>query len=632
MSSSLGNTQLLVGVASGYTSGYNVDISGNASLSTGSSSNTYKNLYGKAPPTNTYLSSVTPNTTNATSASWINNNITWTSSASTTYPGGYDSYKAFDNTNSTTYNSAAGTYPIFGLPVGTTVTNAYNTTTSSFVSLSGDWIQIQSSIPLTITSYQLGTGNNNLQFLKTYYIVGSNDGNSWNIIQYGAVAAAPASASTLVSTVITATSAVSASTYGTSTITTSIYGSATTSPYIYYRIICASTISGTTFELSSWNITFSVPTVTGPSRSLLYMDPSNINQLDVSGSLALVNTAPTMTVTPNNTAVTSYTWQNNNVTWLASASSVYTTGTSPWYAFSNNNAGWFAAGSTTYTVGTGLYAGSVATTTVSGIGSGVSGEWLQLTSSVPIVLNSYTMTTAAGITCSRCPASFTIAGSNDGSTWYAIQNVNTTALPSYFSTSSTSSQTTAKFIVGNSPTTPQNNATITGYSTSSNAYTYFRIFVQLTFGTRFSIASGDGYLSFVFSPVFTPVTSSISMALDNGIPNQLNIGGTLSLGSGYSATTNGWTTLPGGIILQWGTVNLTLSVNSTATATVTLPTPFKSVIFNAVAQISDPGVLVGYLTTGVGVYGLSLTTITILAKQTNGYATGVGIYWQALGM
>ena len=512
-----------------------LDISGTASLSTGSASNTYKNLYGKAAPTNTYLSSVTPNTTNATSGSWINNNITWTTSASSTVSG-YDSYKAFDNTNSTSYGSGAATYTTSGLVAGTTVTPAYNTTTSSFVSLSGEWLQIQASVPLTVTSYQLGTGGTAVQFPKTYYIVGSNDGNSWNIIQSAVMSAAPTGTATLYSTSIIATTGTSYSNYGggTATLTTTIYGSATTNPYNYYRIICASTFStgAGIFEINAWNITFSVASQTGPSRSLLYMDPSNINQLDVSGSLALINTAPTMTVIPNTTAANLSTWQNNNVIWTASGSSVYTTATSPWYAFSNNNSGWFASSSTAYTVATGLYAGSVATTTVSGIGSGVSGEWLQLTSSVPIVLNSYTMTTASGTTCSRCPASFTIAGSNDGSTWYAIQNVNTTALPSYFSTSSTSSQTTAKFIVGNSPTTPQNNATITGYSTSSNAYTYFRIFVQLTFGTRFSIATGDGYLSFLFSPVFTPATSSVSMALDAGVPNQLNIGGSLGV-TGY---------------------------------------------------------------------------------------------------
>jgi hypothetical protein len=88
--------------------------------------------------------------------------------------------------------------------------------------------------------------------------------------------------------------------------------------------------------------------------------------------------------------------------------------------------------------------------------------------------------------------------------------------------------------VSNNPTTPQNNAPITGYSTSSNAYTYFRIFTQLTFGTRFSISSvqSDGFLAFGIVPFFTPATSSVSLALDNAVPNQLNVGGAMSVAGG----------------------------------------------------------------------------------------------------
>jgi hypothetical protein len=519
-----------------------LDVSGTVSLSTGSSSNTYKNLYGKAAPTSVYGNLVvSPNSKVATTTTWVNNNITWTSSVSSIFPAGgpWSSNLAFNTTfaaGTDKWESANTTYT-------SGLANSTAALTSNIFGQSaqrGEWLQIQSSNPVVMTSYSLASHDSQTRLPKTFWIVGSNDGNNWFQIQAascGATQYSPATY-TMSSTFLVNSASAQPSTGG-ATLTTTINPPYTTSAFTYFRLICLSIFSTTEtlVDIGEWLINFSLAQ-TGPSRALLYMDPSNINQMDVSGSLALINTNPsTMTVTPNTTGAALGGWQNNNVTWVARASSTYSLGTSPFCAFNSSTApgGWFAS-TVLYTVATGLYNGSVTPTTVTGIGSGVSGEWLELTSSVPVVLNSYFMTTVAGTTCSRCPASFTIAGSNDGVTWNAIQNVNTTALPSYFSTSSTAQQITARFNVSNNPTTPQNNATITGYSTASNAYTYFRIFTQLTFGTRFSISSvqSDGFLSFGFVPVFTPVTSSVSMALDNGLPNQLNVGGAMNVAGSLS--------------------------------------------------------------------------------------------------
>jgi hypothetical protein len=530
-----------------------VSMGGNLAASSGSAANTYMNVYGKAPPSSVYLSSFSPNTTNATSNSWFNNGVTWTVAASSTN-GSRTPYGSFDTSNANqgwgslnpTYRS---TSPFSYSPGAYT---AYSTYVNNVGTVSGEWLQISSSVPVVMNSFKI-TNSNTGDVPSSYSICGSNDNNSWYPIMdvsytswaYTAQASSGNNYDLNGLTFAIQSGTITAGTISsTGTVVTAKYNSYGNSAnsYSYFRFIFKNLLgtgfsSGYPVDGYLWfqelTPTFSIATQTGPSRTLLYMDPSNINQLDVSGSLGLINTnASTMTVTPNTTGAAVGGWQNNNITWLARASSTYNLGTSPFCAFNSITAPstWFAS-TILYTVATGLYNGSVPTTTVTGIGSGVSGEWLELTSSVPVVLNSYFMVTAGGTTCSRCPASFTIAGSNDGVTWNAIQNVNTTSLPSYFSTSSTSVQITARFNVSNNPTTPQNNATITGYSTSSNAYTYFRIFTQLTFGTRFSISSvqSDGFLAFGIVPFFTPATSSVSMALDNAVPNQLNVGGSMNV-------------------------------------------------------------------------------------------------------
>jgi hypothetical protein len=60
----------------------------------------------------------------------------------------------------------------------------------------------------------------------------------------------------------------------------------------------------------------------------------------------------------------------------------------------------------------GLYRGTV-TTTVSG--TAVLGEWIQLQMPVPLVVTSYTMSSA-----NKCLASWVLAGSADGVSWYTL--------------------------------------------------------------------------------------------------------------------------------------------------------------------------------------------------------------------
>jgi hypothetical protein len=501
-------------------------VTGNVINTSGSASNTYMNVYGKAPPTNVYGNLVvSPNTTNATSATWNNNNITWTSSASTVQQSGgpYSSNLAFNTTYSTSdkWETALNTY---NNPSNSGLANSTAALTSNIFGQSaqrGEWLQIQSSVPVVMTSYSLASADIPARLPKTFWIVGSNDGNNWYQIQ-----AASCGATQYSSTVNTMSStflvnSASAQTSGSATLTTTINAPYTTSAFTYFRLICLSIFSTTEglVDIGEWTTKFSVPTVTGPSRAVLYMDASNINQMDVSGSLAIINSNPsTMTVIPNTTAATNYTWQNNNITWLASASSFYTTNHLSYLAF---NATYtpnpFAVANNTYTSGTGAYAGSISTA-VSGQSS-QTGEWLQIQSSTPLIMKNYQF--GVGNVQGQLPKTYWIVGSNDGLTWYPIQSASAAAatttasntlVPSVITVNSTSTQTFGSTTI-----------TTTAYGTTTNSYTYFRLIGNsVTIGGA-TMEIGEWLIN------FSPVTSSVSMALDNGFPNQLNVGGALSV-------------------------------------------------------------------------------------------------------
>ena len=199
------------------------------------------------------------------------------------------------------------------------------------------------------------------------------------------------------------------------------------------------------------------------------------------GQYQLVATGPAAgSVMPNQTGLASSTWTQGGVNWGVSAST-FLTGWNPYTVFNNSlgsNGDAWASASLNYS-STGDYTGSVSTT-VSGIGT-VTGEWLQLQSSVPLVMASYIMSSAHPSSLSK---SYVIAGSNDGTTWYAIQSATWAANPfgsgyttltSYINANLTGTQT----LTGS---TTQNLAT-TSYTTSTSAYTYFRAIGITNFAT-----------------------------------------------------------------------------------------------------------------------------------------------------
>jgi hypothetical protein len=374
---------------------------------------------------------------------------------------------------------------------------------------------------------------------KTFYICGSNDGNIWNPIHSATVTTNPYSG-----THVYLGTAFNVSTGGTQNTYTCTTYSSSGNPYSYFRLVVNAIFANdnTYTVVADWLINFSVATQTGPSRAVLYMDASNINQLDVSGSLAVVNTNPsTMTVTPNTTAAKSYTWQNNNITWVASSTTATGTGGDSFAAFNMNylsapslNAGWSSVVGS-YNIATGVYAGSNSTTVS---GSSINGDWLQIQSSVPVVLKNYYLVTR-GFSFSlvgRLAATYTIAGSNDGSTWVNLHDASFTAAPVTYTSgaSSYASQLTSIYQVSTATagsTNAQNsNNNITGYANQTGSYTYFRFITKSGLQGKFGTSTTEQSLvDFYWNPYFTPAASSVSMALDNGLPNQLNVGGAMSV-------------------------------------------------------------------------------------------------------
>jgi|SRR5271166_1199358 len=112
----------------------------------------------------------------------------------------------------------------------------------------------------------------------------------------------------------------------------------------------------------------------------------------------------------------------------------------------------------------------------------------------------------------------------------------------------------------------------------------------------------------------------------NGIVTQLTTPTTLA----PSPIANGYTYLPGGLILQWGTVT-TAPPSSALTGTVTFPINFPNNIFmvNATSHGNTSGGLasVNIRTTAIG----PPSTFGWLYSSTGGSAGFNGFYWVAIG-
>ena len=524
---------------------YPLDISGTLNISNPSTTATYNNVYGKGTPTTSYPSTISPTTTSATSSTWSNSNINWTSSISSLSATSMYAYQLFDTQISSGSTIDSATLYAGGKYAGNVVSiNVVNSVSSIPFSISGEWAQIQSSIPLVMNSYSFSTGGNATNHPGIFSIVGSVDANTWYTVQDCSYVTNPGTAlyTALSGNATISTTTTTTATIGGATLNITNQSSYSTLPYTYFRIICKSTWGGNAFELSEWRINFNLPTpVSGPSNAILIMDASNINQLDISGSLGLINSnASSITVTPCIANPGTNSWSNNNIFWTSSASSIQNTTSGysaqaflkPSIYIGNTGAynGWITGVS--YGSSSGLYS-PVTNSTVTQNNGTINGEWLQIQCSVPVYFNGYSLGTQPSFQ-ADLPRSYSIAASNNGTTWYDIHDATFSAWPGNLSAGATYaavSQTTSFYSVYNATSTTVNNNAITPYTTlQTSAYTYFRLIVKSTIGTsNFGTSGGNGVLRCFWSPIFTPQTSSVSLALDNGAPNQLNVGGAMSI-------------------------------------------------------------------------------------------------------
>ena len=109
-------------------------------------------------------------------------NGSYIATASTTYTAGNEPYRAFDKTLGTGsanyWASGNSTYTTNGVPsAGAPTTVAGGTT------YTGEWLQLQLPLPMILRSYWLQCRNDNtVQQPVTWYILGSNDGTIWSLV------------------------------------------------------------------------------------------------------------------------------------------------------------------------------------------------------------------------------------------------------------------------------------------------------------------------------------------------------------------------------------------------------------------------------------------------------------------
>ena len=414
---------------------------------------------------------------------WYQNGILWGSISSSIAGSTFQSWIAF---NTLTPASATGSYSYastanysYGAYTGATSITITGTTTSPSP-YTGEWIEIQSSTPVICYSYNFACGAA-VNIPKNFYIVGSNDRTTWYPIHSAAGGATNPftidfSKATSTNIIVNQSGAQTMIAGATGTYTCTIYPPYTTRAYLYFRLI-ANTTYGTS---ASSNLEFTE----------LYMQFT-------------AGIFPQLTGLTGNTSSTtpvSTTWTQNGVTWISNSSSVATQNYQSWIAFNNkldNNGtsstySWASAG--TYNTSTGNYTGSVTTTVLGGVGS-VSGEWIQLQSSVALILYSYNFADGGY---SNIPQKYYIVGSNDGTNWYPIQYVQLsnniyTQFYTPFMPNIIVNQSGSQTITGQLSAT----ASCTTYSTTTNSYTYFRLIGTQTYGVYGNLEFVELALNFV---------------------------------------------------------------------------------------------------------------------------------------
>jgi hypothetical protein len=202
-------------------------------------------------------------------------------------------------------------------------------------------------------------------------------------------------------------------------------------------------------------------------------------------------------ITPQLSNLNSNTWDKDGISWDARASAIIAANVSPYHVFNNTvdpTVVWNGIG---YSASTGVHTGNEKTFVEGSINAYINGEWVQINSSIPLTIQSYTFACGAP---GRSPRIYTIVGSNDSYSWYPIQQC--TILQNPFITSNT---TCSNYLIANQSgaqtlSTSERSGTVnciiySSYTTQS--YTYFRIICQAVWPTDNTFVQiGEWYIKF----------------------------------------------------------------------------------------------------------------------------------------
>jgi hypothetical protein len=418
----------------------------------------------------TQIDLIQPQLTGLAATTWTQNGVNWTASSSSNYGAPYISYNAFNNTSilADGWAASATNYNTSGVYTGSATTTVIGITGS----VPGDWLQIQSNVPLVMYSYLIHALNIN-GIPKTIVIVGSNDGTTWYALQSASYGTNPYTAQFQTTSGILLVNYSGSQTItgnGSSvTVTTTPYSYSTTA-YQYFRLIYTSNFSSTGSsyaQTTEWLINFA-------------RTPTQALSLNHTGQYQLIATGPAAgSIMPNQTGLApgasptvSTSWIQSGVSWTASASSNNGSTQSAHKVFNNiPGDAWLSDNVTQRYTAAGVTNGNTSTTSVIGVGT-VTGEWIQIQSSIPLVLSSFGL--GIGLNTwpnPNAPKTYYIIGSNDGSTWYPLQNGDFTISNFVGSTNpiiiNTTGTQTLSGMTGSVATT--------SYSTSTQAYMFYRM-------------------------------------------------------------------------------------------------------------------------------------------------------------
>jgi len=403
--------------------GTNVTWNGTRWVATGSGTNTIGySSDGSIWNAGTFYANnpITPQQSGLASNTWTQNGVNWTASASSILSSNYPAYGAFN-----TYYGQSGIYSWaslnpYGGTNGTYTSNINSTTVQTIGTVYGEWIQLQSSFPLTLYSYSYACGAYG-NIPQTYYIVGSNNGTTWYPIQYVVMNANPLNNNNnyTISNFSACTSYLLVNQSGTQTIngfisatgTFTTYPAYTTGTYTYFRIIATSIwIQGGYFEFGE-----------------LYLKFSNATGFTTAGSgIAWNNNQPNITIQHPVIAVGSGThtlsYSNDGIVWTGLGTNIFSTAG---YSVAWNGTRWVATGAGTNTLAystDGLRWMGLGSTIFSTQGNGIAWNgslWIAVGSGTNTIAYS-----ADGINWSGIGTTiFTISGNGiawNGTQWFAV--------------------------------------------------------------------------------------------------------------------------------------------------------------------------------------------------------------------